>query len=385
MIKMKERYYSLDVFRGMTVALMILVNNPGSQHIYEPLEHAAWNGWTATDLVFPFFLFAVGNALAFVMPRMREAAQPVFLKKVFKRFVLIFLIGLILNFTPFVHWEGKRLVFNSLEKLRILGVLQRIAIAYLFAALIIYYFKNKGALIISILILAAYAVICHVYGAGSLPYTFGAALDKSILGEQHMYWGEMINGIHIPYDPEGIISSFTPIVQVIFGYFIGYYIIKKGKQIPLITNLLLIALLLIAAAYTLNIYTPINKKVWTSSYVLLTTGLATFVLSILIYLIEFKNCRGAWSKFFDVFGKNPLFIYFLSWFIPATQNIIRIPYTLLNGEVAYRSPLGWFYENVCKSLFIDERNASLLYAISIVMLMWLIGYWLDKKRIYIKV
>lgn len=384
MIK-KERYYSLDVFRGMTVALMILVNNPGSHHIYLTLEHAPWDGWTLTDLVFPFFLFAVGNAIAFVMPRLREAGQNVFLKKVFKRFALIFLIGLILNFTPFFHWQDNRLVFNSFENLRILGVLQRIAIAYLFAALIIYYFKNTGALIISAIILIAYAVICHVYNASGLPYSFGAGIDKALLGESHMYWGEVVNGKHVAYDPEGIISSFTPFVQVILGYFAGFFIIKKGKRMSLVGTLLVAGILLFAAAYALNIYTPINKKVWTSSYVLLTTGLATVIISVLIYLIEFKNWRGAWSSFFNVFGKNPLFIYFLSWFIPSMQSLIRIPNPAGQVQPSYLSPLAWFYVHICKPIFSDERNASLMYAISLVILMWLIGYWLNKKKIYIKV
>src|SRR6187431_3332761 len=136
---MNQRFYSLDVFRGATVALMILVNNPGSwSHIYTPLEHAAWHGVTPTDLVFPFFLFAVGNAMAFVIPRLQEAGTSIFLKKVLKRFVLIFLIGLFLNWSPFVKWDGDSLVFkhwvdpsNPESGIRILGVLQRIAIAYL--------------------------------------------------------------------------------------------------------------------------------------------------------------------------------------------------------------------------------------------------------------
>ena len=160
---MKERYYSLDVFRGATVALMILVNNPGSgEHVYTPLDHAPWHGCTPTDLVFPFFLFAVGNAMAFVMPRLEQAGTSSFLKKVIKRTLLIFFIGLFLNWTPFVMWQNDRLVFKSwewttsdgvLHGIRILGVLQRIALSYFFASLIIYFFKTKGAYIISISLL----------------------------------------------------------------------------------------------------------------------------------------------------------------------------------------------------------------------------------------
>src|SRR3954464_2825466 len=147
---MNQRYYSLDVFRGATVALMILVNNPGSWgNIYAPFEHATWHGCTPTDLVFPFFLFAVGNAMAFVMPRFHEKGTEHFLKKVIRSTVLIFLIGLFLNWSPFVQWKDHALVFKQWENGRILGVLQRIAICYFFASLIVYFFKPKTTVIIS--------------------------------------------------------------------------------------------------------------------------------------------------------------------------------------------------------------------------------------------
>ena len=149
-IAMNQRYYSLDVFRGATVALMILVNNPGSwAHIFSPLEHATWHGCTPTDLVFPFFLFAVGNAMAFVMPRFEQAGPAVFWKKVIKRTVLIFAIGLFLNWSPFVRWDGEQIAWKAWENVRIFGVLQRIALCYFFASVIVYYAKTRGAFVIS--------------------------------------------------------------------------------------------------------------------------------------------------------------------------------------------------------------------------------------------
>src|SRR4051794_17570323 len=169
---MNQRYYSLDVFRGATVALMILVNNPGSwAHIYSPFEHATWHGCTPTDLVFPFFLFAVGNAMAFVMPRLHEKGTAVFLKKVIKRSLLIFAIGLFLNWSPFVQWKEGYLVFKQWENVRILGVLQRIALCYFFASLIVYFFKLKGALIISAIILLGYWLLCFTLGNAGDPYS----------------------------------------------------------------------------------------------------------------------------------------------------------------------------------------------------------------------
>lgn len=391
---MKQRYYSLDVFRGATVALMILVNNPGSgEFIYAPLDHAKWHGCTPTDLVFPFFLFAVGNAMSFVMPRLQHEGTGYFLKKVIRRSLLIFLIGLFLNWCPFLMWSDNKLVFKPWEwttsdgvvhGIRILGVLQRIAIAYFFASVIIYFFKTKGAYVVGVAILLIYWFLCFALGDKTDPYSlsgyFGTHLDKAILGEAHMYHGE-----GFAFDPEGIASSLTPIVQVIFGYMIGEYIQLKGKNYEMLTNLFIAATISVFSGFVWDMLFPINKKIWTSSYVLYTTGLAIFTLSTLIFLIEFKNVRGAWSRFFDVFGKNPLFIFVLSGFLPRVLNLIRIPDTTSLEKLNYTSPFGWFYLHVCKNISADLRVGSLLFAICIVVFYWFIGYLLDKKKIYIRV
>ena len=192
---MKERYYSLDVFRGATVALMILVNNPGSwSHIYSPFEHAAWHGCTPTDLVFPFFLFAVGNAMAFVLPRLREKGTAAFMRKLFTRSLLIFAIGLFLNWSPFIKWDHDQLVFKPWANIRIFGVLQRIALCYFFASFIAYCFKTKSTIVISMVLLLLYWWLCYYFGASADSYAFegyfGTAIDKSIIGVDHMYKGE---------------------------------------------------------------------------------------------------------------------------------------------------------------------------------------------------
>lgn len=383
---MKERYYSLDVFRGATVALMIMVNNPGSwDHIFAPLEHAPWNGCTPTDLVFPFFLFAVGNAMSFVMPGFMQAGNRVFLKKVIKRAVLIFLIGLFLNWSPFIKWDNDQLIFKVWERVRILGVLQRIAICYLLAALIIYYGKTRGAFVISIVLLMGYWLLCIAFGHPPDVYSmegyFGVGMDKAILGESHMYHGE-----GVAFDPEGISSNITAIVQVIFGYFVGQYIQLKGKNYEMLSNLFVIAGVLLFAGYCWDMLFPINKKIWTSSYVLYTTGMAVFILSILIFLLEFKNAKGAWSRFFDVFGKNPLFIFVLSGLLPRLLGLIRINNGLnADGAISYTSPFGWFYDHICKPMFSNLNTGSLFYALCMIAFYWLIVYVLDKRKIYIKV
>jgi predicted acyltransferase len=382
---MNQRYYSLDVFRGATVALMILVNNPGSwSNIFPPLEHAPWHGCTPTDLVFPFFLFAVGNAMAFVMPKFQEKGTAFFFKKVVKRTILIFAIGLFLNWSPFVKWSNNELVLKPWESIRILGVLQRIAICYFFASIAVYFFKVRGAFVFSAVLLLSYWLLCwfsNVADPYSLQGYFGTAIDKSILGETHMYKGE-----GLPFDPEGLTSSLAAIVQVILGYLVGQYIQQKGKTYEMLSNLFVAGIVLLLAGFCWDMVFPINKKIWTSSYTIYTTGLAIVSLATLIYLIEFKQAKGVWSKFFNVFGKNPLFIFVLSGFLPRVVALFRINDGLNpEGKPIYLSAFSWFYKYVCKDISTDLRVGSLVYALIMIAFYWLIVYVMDKKKVYIKV
>ncbi|ULQ56242.1 heparan-alpha-glucosaminide N-acetyltransferase domain-containing protein [Flavihumibacter rivuli] len=383
---MNQRFYSLDVFRGATVALMILVNNPGTwSHIYGPLKHADWHGCTPTDLVFPFFLFAVGNALAFVMPKMQQMERAAALTKILKRGALIFIIGLLLNWFPFVRWEGQELVFKLFSTLRIFGVLQRIALAYTFAALIAYFWKVRGAFFSAIVILLGYWVLTAQMGHPDDPYSlenfWGTHIDRYLLGNDHLYKGE-----GVPFDPEGIVSTFPAIAQVIFGYLVGDYIQQKGKNTDMVANLFVAGVVLWLAGMAWGLVFPINKKIWTSSYVLYTTGLALLILATMIQLIEFRGWKGRWSRFFDVFGKNPLFIFVLSGLLPKTLGLIRIPNGFNDeGQPKYLSPLGWFYENICKPVSDVPENGSLLYAVLLIIGYWAIAWWMDKKKIYVKV
>ena len=389
---LKQRFEALDIFRGATVAFMILVNNPGSwDHIYPPLEHAPWFGCTPTDLVFPFFLFAVGNAMGFVFSR-PEMDKALFLKKVFKRSLLIFAIGLFLNWFPFVKWDQGQLVFkywvsptDTTSGIRILGVLQRIALCYLFASLIIHFFKTKGAFWFSILLLLGYWGLCLLFGNPADPYSmqgyFGLGVDKSILGIAHMYKGE-----GVPFDPEGLMSTMPAIVQVIFGYLVSSYILKKGKTYEMLSNLFVVGCLLLFAGYVWDMVFPISKKIWTSSFVVFSSGMATVVLSVLIYIIEFRHWRGGWFRFFVAFGKNPLFIFALSGLIPRLLGLIRWEAaTNPLNKLGFTSPLPWFYEHICMPISSNLKLGSLIYALITVAFYWLFAYWLDKRKIYIKV
>ncbi len=384
---MNQRFYSLDVFRGATVALMILVNNPGSWgHIYPPLEHASWHGCTPTDLVFPFFLFAVGNAMAFVMPKLEAAGEKTFWVKVIKRTILIFVIGLFLNWFPFVKYnEVGNLVAKPFENLRFFGVLQRIALCYFFASIIVHFFKVRGAFVVGCFILLSYWLLCIVANPTD-PYSltgwFGTNIDKAILGDTHMYHGE-----GVAFDPEGLMNTFAAIVQVIFGYLIGNYILQKGKTQEMLNGLFVTGCVLMLTGLAWDMVFPLNKKIWTSSYTLYTTGLALLVLSVLIYLIEFKNYKGVWSRFFDVFGKNALFIFVLSGVLPRLLGLIRIPGAIAaSGKQNFLSPFSWFYEHICKRILpVEPRLGSLVYALCFIGMMWFFAWILDKKKIYIKV
>lgn len=389
---MNQRFYSLDVFRGATVCLMILVNNPGSwSHIYAPLEHAPWHGLTPTDLVFPFFLFAVGNAMAFVMPKLEAAGDTAFWKKILKRTVVIFLTGLFLNWWPFFRWQDNGLTFihwvnpaNPNSGVRILGVLQRIALCYFFAAVLIYYLKPLKAFYAGLVMLLLYWMFCYISNPSD-PYSlagwFGTGIDKKILHVAHMYKGE-----GVPFDPEGFMSTLSAIVQVIFGFLVGDYIQKKGKNFEMVTGLFVAGVAMLVTGFCWDMVFPINKKIWTSSYTLYTSGLATITIATMIYMIEFRNVKGGLTKFFNVFGKNALFVFALSAFLPKGLALIRMVDGLNDrGEITYINPWNWLYRKVLVYTPGAPENGSLLYAICVILFMWAICYWMDKKKIYIKV
>lgn len=403
---MNQRYYSLDVFRGATVALMILVNNPGTwAHMFAPLKHAPWHGCTPTDLVFPFFLFAVGNAMAFVMGRLKEAGDAVFCKKVVKRTILIFAIGLFLNWWPFVQWSGDTLIFrnwvsatNPEQGIRILGVLQRIAIAYFFASVLAYYFQPRKLIYISAGILLGYWAWTALAGTGD-PYSlegwFGTAIDKQVLGVAHMYKGE-----GMPFDPEGLVSTLPAIVQVLFGYLTGLFIRSQGavdwlwKKVPvskephfkMLSGLFVTGFILVVLGWLWSLGFPINKKIWTSSYVLYTTGLAAMTIGGMIWYMEVQGVKNALTRFFDVFGKNPLFIFVLSGLLPRFLGLFRIADGVgTDGSPKYLTALSWFYKYVCAKVPGPPEVGSFVYSLCFIALMWAICYVLDRKKIYIKV
>ncbi|MFD2202859.1 acyltransferase family protein [Shivajiella indica] len=374
-VPIQERYLALDVLRGLTIALMIVVNTPGSwSSMYGPFMHAPWHGFTITDLVFPTFLFVVGNAMSFSMKKMEKMSQGVFLKKVFKRTALIFLIGWGLNAFPFYDYSPETgYAMINWADVRLLGVLQRIALCYMLASLILYYFGKRGAIVYSIVALLGFWGVMYFFGDASAPYSLeGNAvlkLDLWLIGAKNLYMGE-----GMPFEPEGILSTFPSVVNVIAGFFAGKFIQQLGNNSKTVKNLILWAVGLIIVCLVWDMAFPINKKLWTSSYVLLTVGLDLVLLAVLIMLIEVWNMK-SWTYPFEVFGRNPLILYVLSGVV------ITIFYSINIGNQSLK---GFIYENAFTS-WLGPKDASLLFSIAYMLLIWLIGLWMDKKKIYIKV
>lgn len=378
MTKLSERFLSLDVFRGMTICFMIIVNTPGSgAEPFAPLLHAPWHGFTPTDLVFPSFLFAVGNAMSFSLVRYKQISDAAFLKKVIKRTLLIFLLGYLLSWFPFFRWDDAgHMAAAPIQNTRILGVLQRIALCYLFASLLIHYCATRTVYIVSALLLIGYWVLLLLFGDPSDPYGMltnaGYYIDKAVLGERHMYHGE-----GVAFEPEGLLSTLPAIVNVVIGYYAGVFIQRKGKGYETMTKLLLTGALFIFLALCWHPFFPINKKLWSSPFVLLTTGLDLVLIGALLYIVELRNWNVLnWTRFFVVFGKNPLFIYLLSELLVISLYTIRMP----SGE----TPFGWINENFYQVLA-PGAIGSLLFALSFMLVCWFVGWLLDRRRIYVRV
>lgn len=450
---MNKRLVSLDAFRGMTIALMILVNIPGSwSYVYPPFEHADWNGCTPTDLVFPFFLFIVGVAMAFSFAKYNYRLNAKSLLRVIERTFMIFFVGLILNYYPFfkdiLHsdsfalnlldvlkklilslipffgflWIVKKafslanvvtfsnkssilkMVYLSLlavafvllivflpqlleytgfynkgvSHLRILGVLQRIALAFGFSSLLILSFDRKYIPYVIAIILFLYWWLMWQFGGDnpfSLEDNFERYIDLKVLGDNHVWHGK-----GIPFDPEGLLSTLPSIGTPLLGYLVGRYI-KENKNAfgTWFYKIIGFGVLLILLGQLWNVVFPINKSLWTSSYVLYTAGLATVVLMAFYWLIDIKKHK-TWSNFFIVFGINPLFAFVVHvlW-VKILLYIIRWE----NATGKIENGYGWLFKNVFQPLA-GNMNGSFLFAITHIFFFWLMLYVLYKKKIIIK-
>lgn len=399
-----NRYVALDVLRGMTVAGMILVNNPGTWgSIYPPLRHAAWAGCTPTDLVFPFFLFVVGAAMAFSFAKYSEGLNATSVKKLIKRGILIFLVGLGLNAFPFYPTSpDPELTFwgnlaDYWGHVRIVGVLQRIAMCYILGGLVALWLKSTKKIIISMgVLMGLHWLILFLIGDHSAPLVNGAAgsfslagqnadvIDLAIFGESHIY-----KGFGIPFDPEGLLGALSGACTVLLGYLIGNKIRHTESKIDVVAQLYTIGMLCLAGGLVWSLCYPIIKALWTGSYVLYAGGWSILMLAFFIYLIDVKGKEKIFTPF-KALGMNPLFAFVMAGlFAKILGRMIKWTsmITLADGSVKEKtwSVLSWFYNNVCVAI-VGESNelSSLIYALVYVAVFTAMAMFLYKKKIVIK-
>ena len=364
------RFRSLDVFRGMAIALMIIVNTPGAGSAPWPvLDHADWFGFTAADIVFPSFLFAVGNAMAF--GSLKSASESEFWRKTLQRTVIIFALGILFHWFPFGRVTDQGWVWKVWGEVRLPGVLQRIALCYFFAAIAARTLNVRGLLALSAALLLGYWALLLATAPPELALTklgnIGSTVDRFVFGVAHLYHRDY------DFDPEGLPGTLPAIVNVIFGYLAGRYVRQQGASRLVATRYLGIGIALVIAALALSPFFPIGKKLWTSSFVLLTVGIDLIVLAGLIGWIDLAAKRFG-VRFFEIFGRNPIFIYIFAIILDRIVNMIPV-----GGESAWK----WLGKSVVQPI-LPGPPGSLACAIGFMLVCWLMAWTLDRRNIVIK-
>ena len=366
-----DRLVSLDVFRGLTIAGMVLVNNPGSwNHVYWPLGHADWHGWTPTDLIFPFFLFIVGVAIPLAFNRRLESGgtkRDLYLK-VIQRSLIIFALGLFLSGFPYF----------DLSDIRIPGVLQRIAFCYLLASVVFLSTRVRTQFVIALALLLIYWILMANFAAPGF-----AAGDLSKEGSLASSIDRWVFGRHVwaqakVYDPEGLLSTLPAITTTLFGVFTGRWLVSPRSQYEKAAGMFFAGMCCIVIGWAWNPFFPINKALWTSSYAVFTAGMALQLLAFCYWLIDIRNYR-FWTKPFVVFGMNAIALFVGSGIMARLMGLIIV--SEADGATTLKA---WIYSRLFTS-WLPPYNASLAFAIAFILvwlgLMWIL-YW---KKIYIKI
>ncbi len=376
-----HRLKSLDVFRGATIAGMMLVNNPGSwEHIYPPFKHAAWHGWTYTDTIFPFFLWIVGVAMTFSFSKRVERGEDrtaLFLH-VLRRSAMIFAIGMFLNGFPFGLAFGHNF---SWDTIRIPGVLQRIAVCYFFTGLIVLYSGMVWQIRWTAIALIGYWLMMRLipvpgYGAGVFEPTGNLAwyVDSTLLAG-HTWVGAPVKG----FDPEGIISTLPALATTLFGVLTGHLLRADRSMEEKTAWMFVIGSLLMFVGSIMDYWLPINKNLWTSSYAVFMAGLAMVCLGCCYWIIDVKSIR-RWTKPLEIYGLNAIMMFALAGLIARTMTLIKV--TGADGNpVSFKS---WYYQTFFMPVG-DPMLASFLHSVAFMIGMYFIAYGMYRQQWIVKV
>lgn len=398
----KGRILALDIFRGMTIAFMIIVNTPGNGGVsWGPLRHAAWHGFTPTDLVFPSFLFIIGVSAWFSLKKFASpggtagsgsaAAGPAPWGKIWRRTTIIFLIGMLMWYVPglivsvFKGSIGSYLK-DTYEHIRVLGVLGRLALCYGIGSTLALLLSRRGLLIASGALLLVYWGLMYAFGEGVDRYGLqtNAALrfDLWLLGPNHLYHGESVNGVPYAFDPEGVLSTLPAIVTFILGYLTGRFIDSTPDRRLALSELFPRAFLLIATGFLWSYWLgfPINKKIWTSSYNLYVGGMSLLLLSLTIWWVDVKGF-GKFLRFFDIFGRNPLLAYITSELGVTILDMIRFK----SAAGVETSAFQWIYQTICVAIAGDNGLGSFVFSILYMLSIWILSWIAYKRELIIKV
>jgi predicted acyltransferase len=367
---------SLDVFRGLTIIAMILVNNPGSRvERYGPLAHAEWDGCTPTDLIFPFFLFIVGTSTAFSLRKhigAGHASMHIYLRIARRTFVL-FALGVFLNFFgDFLDFAYGHLDAVAIDNLRLLGVLQRIALVYCAVSLIVLHLSVRHQLLLAATVLLGYwtllSCLPNPYDQSTNLSPEGNVVrivDRALLGNSHLF----THGQHKPTDPEGLVSTLPAIVTSLIGYWTGLFLLRKGANLATIGWFVGIGVSCIIIGLSWDSILPINKRLWTSSFVMLSGGLAMIAFAACCWTFDVSNLA-SWRHPFEVVGRNAIFAYVASHMLGQYLSKATI------GMMSLRE---WLFESTVTPWLTDGRLASLVFAVAVVVIFWLV-LWAMSRR-----
>lgn len=427
----QNRLLSLDAFRGITIAAMILVNNPGTwSAIYSPLKHAEWHGITPTDYIFPFFLFIIGVAISISLGRRTEGGiSPAVYLRILWRSISIFVAGLLISMIPFfvftestapqaakvllmlgfsaalffylmgkkplaagiagisvlailiLYLAGSQFVLYNFAGMRIPGVLQRIAVCYLAASIIFLHTNWKWQVFIGIALLLIYWLLmisvpvpgCEITTIDDKACNLAAYIDRTVLTEAHMWRSSKV------FDPEGILSTIPAIVTTLSGVLTGTWLRTTRPEIEKAGGMFFLGTILLAIGWIWSLALPLNKSLWTSSYVVYTSGLALLTMAVCHWLIDIKGYT-RWSRPFIVFGVNALALFVFSGIMARMLGLIRIAGPSGTGVSLQK----WVFDTLFLAVA-SPINASLLFAVCFILLWWFLMWLLYRRRIYIKV